>query len=365
MPPRAKSHKPIAPVPGADPTTPLMKQYWEIKRQHQDAILLFRLGDFYEMFYDDARTASRVLDITLTSRDRDSPDPVPLCGVPYHSAAGYVATLLDHGFKVAVCEQVEDPKRAKGIVRREVVRVITPGLRTDLEGLGAKEEARLAAVAERKGRWGLAWAEVASGTLRVTGGEGADELRDELGRLAPQELLVGSGAAELAKAWLGDAPVRVAEIEPWIWQGAEAALRKHFGVATLDAFGFAEFPEAAGAAGAILHYVGRLDRGGLAHLEPPRAYRRDAALVLDASTRENLELVRARASERREATLLGLLDETETAMGGASSAPGWRPRRATAPRSRRVWARWRPSSAPRTCAKRWRGRWAASTTSNA
>src|SRR5574339_264707 len=174
--------------------TPLMRQYREIKRGYPDAILFFRVGDFYEMFYEDAQIASALLSIALTSRDKASADPVPLCGVPFHAAQGYIAKLLKTGRTVALCEQVEDPKLAKGLVRREVVRLYTPGTLVDTEFLDPGESSFLAAVArvEHKGRlsWGLAALEVTTGEFVVMEQEGADQqLIDELARLQPRELL--------------------------------------------------------------------------------------------------------------------------------------------------------------------------------
>ncbi|MEJ2201421.1 MAG: DNA mismatch repair protein MutS, partial [Desulfuromonadaceae bacterium] len=175
-------------------STPMMRQYLEIKEQYPDAILFFRLGDFYEMFLDDAVTAARVLDITLTSRNKGAAEEVPLCGIPYHSCQPYIARLVENGFKVAICEQVEDPKAAKGIVRREVVRVVTPGLVVDTDTLEPKENNYLMAIAAGAGeRWGIAVLDITTGEFRLTETVDLDGVRGELSTFAPREVLLAEG----------------------------------------------------------------------------------------------------------------------------------------------------------------------------
>jgi DNA mismatch repair protein MutS len=332
-----------------EPATPLMRQYHAIKTRYPHALVLFRLGDFYELFYEDAIAASRELQITLTSRNRERGEPVPMCGVPYHAAEGYVARLLRAGYKIAVCDQMEQPGPGKKLVRREVVRVITPGTATSLNVLEAKENNYLAALARSATGTpvGLAYADVTTGEFLVTefSGPDADEkLRDELHRLKPREILLprqaglfatapsdADGAAHLqsVRGELRDAVET--RIEEWVFRAdyAERMLREQFGVATLDGFGLAGHPYAVAAAGAMVHYLRetsakRAENGNhgwaaLGHLDRVRYYEQADALVLDAVTVRNLELVApifAEDAGRGGApTLLSALDETATGMG--------------------------------------------------
>ncbi|HBR17493.1 MAG TPA: DNA mismatch repair protein MutS, partial [Deltaproteobacteria bacterium] len=168
--------------------TPAMRQYWEIKERYPDSILFFRMGDFYEMFFDDAVTASKVLEITLTKRGKSGGEDIPLCGVPYHAADGYLAKLVRHGFRVAVCEQMEDPKNAKGVVKRDVVRVVTPGTATDSQNLDAKSNSFLMAIHRADGKFGLAFLDLTTGEFLVTELADIQSLKDEIGRLEPKEV---------------------------------------------------------------------------------------------------------------------------------------------------------------------------------
>ena len=308
--------------------TPLMRQYREIKRGYSEAILFFRVGDFYEMFYEDAEAASKLLSIALTSRDKSSTDPVPLCGVPYHAAQGYIAKLLKAGRTVALCEQVEDPKLAKGLVRREVVRLYTPGTLVDTEFLDPGESSFLAAVArvERRGGrqcWGLAALDVTTGEFWVMEHEGADQpLIDELARLQPRELLHAD--ADEMERWLRSQlqGVRICECETsWFdRQEASKALTRHFGVQSLDGFGCHDLTAALGAAGAVWRYF-RETQPAAAPDHVRRLYRRRSteAMHLDSATIRNLELVRPLAQGEdgsgRSPTLLSVIDRTSTAMG--------------------------------------------------
>jgi DNA mismatch repair protein MutS len=303
-------------------TTPMMRQYLEIKADYPDAILFFRLGDFYEMFLEDAVTASRVLDITLTSRNKGSVDEVPLCGIPYHSCQPYIARLVENGYKVAICEQVEDPKAAKGIVRREVVRVVTPGLVVDTDTLKPKENNYLAALAAGEGgRWGVAVLDITTGEFRATEVAGDNALRSELAAFGPREIL-------LAEAEPGSAPppvlieldpeVAVNRLPAWVFEPDRAAeqIRRFFACASLESFGCAELPAAVGAAGAILHYLEFTQKGVVAHVRTLQTYHSRDFMVLDAATRRNLELTATIYDGSRKGSLLGVLDRTLTAMGG-------------------------------------------------
>ena len=309
--------------------TPLMRQYREIKRGYSEAILFFRVGDFYEMFYEDAEAASKLLSIALTSRDKSSSDPVPLCGVPYHAAQGYIAKLLKAGRTVALCEQVEDPKLAKGLVRREVVRLYTPGTLVDTEFLDPAESSFLVAVArvERKGNrfvWGLAALDVTTGEFWVMEHDGADQqLIDELTRLQPRELLVAKTDALAASLHSQLQGVRICECETAWFDQEEASktLTRHFGVQSLEGFGCQDLTAALGTAGAIWRYFRETQPAAAPdHIRCLHRRRNTEAMHLDSATIRNLELVRPLAQEndgagRRAPTLLSVIDRTSTAMG--------------------------------------------------
>lgn len=302
--------------------TPMMRQYLEIKTQYPDAILFFRLGDFYEMFLDDAVKASRILDITLTSRNKshDGAD-VPLCGVPYHSAGPYIAKLIEAGEKVAVCEQVENPKLAKGIVKREVVKVITPGLVVDSESLSPIENNYLFALCPgKKGQWGLAFLDISTGEFRVTEVDGVDTLSAELVCINPREVLLPSGLRDSAAMndlgyYLGGRTITF--VDDWVFDFdySKRLLNNHFSVASPDSLGCAGLTEGLSAAGAILNYLRETQKGTVSHIRSITAYRTIEHLVLDESTRKNLELTATLAEGKRKGSLLGLMDRTKTSMG--------------------------------------------------
>ena len=315
-------------------TSPLMRQYREIKRGYPDAILFFRVGDFYEMFYEDAREASALLAIALTSRDKSSTDPIPLCGVPYHAAQGYIAKLLKSGRTVALCEQIEDPKLAKGLVRREVVRLFTPGTLVDTELLSPGESNFLAAVSvgivpSRPGRptIGLACLDVSTGefwVIEFDGEQAPAQLQDELARLEPREILYEAGSETNVKAWLSqlNGP-RLCE-QPSVsfdQRDATLTLQQHFGVHSLDGYGCRGLTSSIGAAGAVLQYFRTTQpTASLAHIRRLHTRRGGDAMHLDSATIRNLELVRPLAvgenrSPRDPATVFSVLDRTVTAMG--------------------------------------------------
>jgi len=306
-------------------STPLMRQYAAIKKQHPNALLFFRLGDFYELFFDDAVTAARELQITLTSRNKEKDVAVPMCGVPYHAAEGYLAKLLRKGFRVAICEQMEDPKVAKKIVRREVTRVLTPGTSADA-GLASEENNFLAAVAQLGDRVGLAALDLSTGEFRATEFSSQDRPRllEELGHMRPREVLYPAAlplfaAAEAdLPATSGGRPFTETAVEDWAFAPDYALplLENHFGVLSLEGFGLATRPAAAAAAGAILHYVRSTQRGTLEHVDRIGFYDRQDCLVLDAVTVRNLELVEPLFSgTAQEVTLFRTLDATLTPMG--------------------------------------------------
>ncbi len=317
-----------------------MQQYNTVKGRYPHALLLFRLGDFYELFYEDAIIAARELRITLTSRNREKGQPIPMCGVPYHAADGYIARLIRAGFKVAICEQVEQPGPGKKLVRREVSRVITPGTATDVAVLDARENNFLAAVAQEvSGRGGqvigLALVDLSTGEFLATefqGERAEDELRDELQLLRPRETLLPRPAQlfETAKNSLLDGCGGVeTRMEDWTFQRdyAERILREQFGVAELTGFGLDEKVQAMCAAGAVVHYLrenaARGDDGpsveALQHLDRIRYYQQQDALVLDPVSVRNLELLTPIFTEEAKSsgptTLVAALDSTVTGMG--------------------------------------------------
>ena len=317
-------------------TTPLMQQYQGIKSRYPHALLLFRLGDFYELFYEDAIVAARELQITLTSRNREKGQPIPMCGVPYHAADGYIARLIRAGFKIAICDQMELPGPGKKIVRREVVRVITPGTATDGAVLEARENNFLAAVAKgAAGTLGMAYVDLSTGEFQATefsGAGAAEALRDELQLLRPRETLLPRPQQlfETAKTSLLDGTGGVeSRLDEWIFQHdyAERILREQFGVAELTGFGLDGHPRSLAAAGAIIHYLRENAARGddahsveaLRHLESVRYYEQQNALVLDPVSVRNLELINPIFTEESgrvgPSTLIAALDVTVTGMG--------------------------------------------------
>jgi DNA mismatch repair protein MutS len=321
----------------SEATTPLMQQYNAVKARYPHALLLFRLGDFYELFYEDAMIASRELRITLTSRNREKGQPIPMCGVPYHAADGYIARLIRAGFKVAICEQMEQPGPGKKLVRREISRVITPGTATDAAVLDARENNFLAAVAQNgaTSSIGLALVDLSTGEFQVTEFHGAraeEELRDELQLLRPRETLLPRPHQlfETAKNTLLDGTGGVeTRLEDWIFQRdyAERILREQFGVAELTGFGLDTHCQAMCAAGAAVHYLRENAARGddapsveaLQHLDRIRYYEQLDALVLDPVSVRNLELLAPIFAEDAKSsgptTLIAALDVTVTGMG--------------------------------------------------
>ncbi len=323
-----------------EPSTPLMRQYAAIKKEHPQALLFFRLGDFYELFFEDAVVAARELQITLTSRNKEKGIAIPMCGVPYHAAENYISKLIRKGFKVAICDQMEDPRVAKKIVKREVTRVVTPGTAADSQ-LQSEENNYLACVAKQRDEVGFAALDLSTGEFRATEFRGPDaerRVREELVVLRPREVLFASSLplfdqpstqvnVQKTDVNLGHRP-RMASIENAIW--AETPLddwvfapdyaiplvENHFGVLSLEGFGLANRSAAATAAGAILHYVRTTQRGSLDHIDRIGYYERQNCLVLDAVTVRNLELIEPLFSGTGDSvTLFRCLDGTATPMG--------------------------------------------------
>ena len=295
--------------------TPMMQQYVEAKRACPDALLLFRMGDFYEMFNDDAKTAAQVLNLALTSRDK-GPDAVPMAGFPHHQLDSYLGKIINAGLRAAVCEQVEDPKLAKGLVRREVTRVVTPGTVTDEALLDPRESNYLAAVVHGE-PVGLAWVDLSTGRF-FAAAFSASQLADQLARIAPAECLVSEDDDQLPRR--ANERMMVTRRPAWAFARgtAEQTLSKHFGTAGLEGFGFNEGAaddQAIRAAGAILDYLNETQKSSLAHIDRVLPYKTGSALELDHSSRRSLEIMRTLREGRRDGSLLAMLDRTITAMG--------------------------------------------------
>jgi DNA mismatch repair protein MutS len=297
-----------------------MRQYRQVKQRYPDAILFFRVGDFYEMFYEDAIEGSRLLEIALTSRDKHKADQVPLCGVPYHAATSYIAKLLRIGRAVAVCDQVEDPQTAKGLVRREVVRVYTPGTLIEPDLLAAGEPNYLAAIAPGSSGAGVAWLDLSTAEFRVLELKApwTDAVRDELLRIEPREILVPDEETERLRATIGPIAAAITPVPASTFHRAAAhtLLLEHFRVASLAGFGCDDKPLAVSAAGALLQYVTATQPGAsLSHVTRMQVSAQGGTMLLDRATQRNLELVRRAVDGQVNGSLLSVLDRTVTPLG--------------------------------------------------
>ncbi|MBA2305380.1 MAG: DNA mismatch repair protein MutS [Acidobacteria bacterium] len=304
--------------------TPAMRQYFDAKRQYRDAIVFFRMGDFYEMFYEDALTAARALELTLTSRAKDSTGgAIPMCGLPYHAADGYIARLVRKGFRVAICEQMEDPKKAKGLVRREVVRVVSPGTLTDAGYLDAREPAFLMGISSAQGAtgFGVALLDLSTGEFTTTEYLGADArqtLADELAVLRPREIIAPAGfadvAALVAELRLG---ALVTNADDWTFdfESARRTMIEQLRTHSLQAFGLDDHPAAVCAAGALVQYLRETQKADLSHIREVAFRRGSDCLVVDPTTLRNLEVIEA-SQGGRPGSLLHEIDRTVTSMGG-------------------------------------------------
>jgi DNA mismatch repair protein MutS len=292
--------------------TPMMQQYLRIKSQHPDILLFYRMGDFYELFFDDARRAASLLDITLTTRGQSAGQPIPMAGVPFHSVESYLARLVRKGESVAICEQLGDPAKSKGPVERQVVRIITPGTVTDEALLDERREILAAAVARDGDRFGLAWLDLAAGRFTVLQSEGRHALAAELERLKPAELLISEGGRED----ISRNGTAIRTRPPWYFELASASrlLTDQLGTLDLKGFGADDLPLAICAAGALLQYVRDTQKSAVPHIRALHVEERTDALIIDAATRRNLELD-ASLSGNDDATLFALIDKCVTAMG--------------------------------------------------
>ncbi len=301
--------------------TPMMQQYLETKKSYQDCILFYRLGDFYEMFFEDAITASKELEITLTGKNCGQEERAPMCGVPYHAVESYLNKLVSKGYKVAICEQVEDPKLAKGIVKREVIRIVTPGTNLNLQALDDTKNNYLVCVTYFPGKIGMSVADVTTGDYYLTELEDIRKLQDEINKYAPSELIcneqffVSGFDIEDLKNRLN---VSVYSLAPHYFdeEGCKKLLKKHFGVNSLQGLGIEDFPVGLIAAGALLQYLYEMQKTSLSHFTHIYPYLTSKYMLLDSSTRRNLELIETLREKQKKGSLLGVLDRTKTAMGG-------------------------------------------------
>ena len=302
--------------------TPMMEQYFQIKKEYEDCLLFFRLGDFYEMFFDDAKTASRELDLTLTGKSWGQAERAPMCGIPYHSADVYIARLVEKGYRVAICEQMEDPRFAKGLVKREVVRIITPGTITDSAALDETKNNYIASVYCDKKGYGFSLCDVSTGEFLATefpSLKNGDRLLDELSKFQPAEIICNEG---LLSTKVGQQiPRRLGrKVEPcgdWMFRQQEAAkcLCRHFRVKSVDGLGLKDHVMALCASGSLLCYLQDMQKSDLHHVSHLNLYRTAAYMALDASSRRNLELTESMRDRGKRGTLLWVLDKTKTAMG--------------------------------------------------
>ncbi|MGN0166473.1 MAG: DNA mismatch repair protein MutS [Acetatifactor sp.] len=301
--------------------TPMMQQYMETKKQYEDCILFYRLGDFYEMFFDDALTASRELEITLTGKACGLEERAPMCGIPYHAVEGYLTKLVNKGYKVAICEQLEDPKLAKGLVKRDVIRIVTPGTNLNVQSLDASKNNFLMCITYMPAKIGISVADVTTGDYYLTEVEDLRKLNDELMKYEPSEIicneafLVSGFDVDNLKAKYH---ISVNALEPHVFDddGCKRALLRHFKVNTLIGLGIEEFPVGMIAAGALLQYLYETQKTDLAHFTHIYPYLTSKYMLLDSATRRNLELTETLRDKQKRGSLLWVLDKTKTAMGG-------------------------------------------------
>ena len=301
--------------------TPMMQQYMETKKQYQDCILFYRLGDFYEMFFDDALTASRELEITLTGKACGLEERAPMCGIPYHAVEGYLTKLVSRGYKVAICEQVEDPKLAKGLVKRDVIRIVTPGTNLNVQSLEESKNNFLMCITYTPTRIGISVADVTTGDYYLTEVEDLRKLNDELMKYEPSEVICNE--AFLVSGFdvddlRGRYHVSVNALEAHVFDddGCKRVLLRHFKVNSLIGLGIEEFPVGMIAAGALLQYLYETQKTELAHFTHIYPYLTNKYMLLDSSTRRNLELAETLREKQKRGSLLWVLDKTKTAMGG-------------------------------------------------
>ncbi len=300
--------------------TPMMQQYVATKEQYKDCILFYRLGDFYEMFFEDAKVASKELELTLTGKDCGLEERAPMCGIPYHAAETYLNRLVAKGYKVAICEQLEDPKQAKGLVRRDVIRIVTPGTNLSQDALDENKNNYLMCIVYLAGVFGLACTDISTGDFYTTEVSGNKELYDEINRFAPVEILVNdtfymSGAS--LDSFVQKNNTSVTSLDNWYVdeQTGSARLLEHFGTASMAALGLNDFPYGSIACGAVLLYLQETQKSALTNLTRIVPYRSGGFMIIDSATSRNLELVETMREKQKRGSLLWVLDKTKTAMG--------------------------------------------------
>lgn len=300
--------------------TPMMKQYMETKEQYKDCILFYRLGDFYEMFFEDAVTASKELEITLTGKNCGLDERAPMCGIPYHAVDNYLTKLVSRGYKVAICEQLEDPKFAKGIVKRDVVRIVTPGTNLNMQALEETKNNYLMCVVYLSNKIGVSIIDITTGDFYVTEVEDNKKLLDEINKFTPTEIICNDGFVvsgidlEDLKSRLN---ITIYHLDSWYFDDemCKKLLLKHFKVNTLTALGIDDFSAGQIGAGAVLQYLYETQKGSLSHITHLNPYIANKFMLLDSSTRRNLELVETLREKQKRGSLLWVLDKTKTAMG--------------------------------------------------
>lgn len=300
--------------------TPMMQQYMAIKEQYKDCILFYRLGDFYEMFYDDALTASKELEITLTGKNCGQEERAPMCGVPYHAVDVYLNKLVAKGYKVAICEQAEDPKQAKGIVKREVIRIVTPGTNLSQQALDEGRNNYLMCLVYDNNQFGLAITDISTGDFYTTEVATLKELYDEIHRFSPSEIICND-SFYMSGASLDDFKdrlhVSVSTLDTWYMDEAVSVqkIKEHFKVASLDGLGLTDFPSGTLAVGALLLYLYETQKNTLDNLTKITPYRSGGYMIIDSATNRNLELIETLREKQKKGSLLWVLDKTKTAMG--------------------------------------------------
>ena len=300
--------------------SPMMQHYIKTKEEYEDCILFYRLGDFYEMFFEDAETVSKELELTLTGKDCGLAERAPMCGVPFHAADNYINRLVEKGYKVAICEQMEDPKKAKGIVKREVIRVVTPGTNLYTQALDETKNNYIMSVAYISNRFGIAFADVTTGAFMVTEVEKLRNLLDEIYKFSPAELICneafcmsGVDLEELRNRL----HLSVSALDNWYFDDdlCQRTLKDHFHVGTLEGLGLKDYDCATIAAGALLTYLLETQKNSLDHMRKITPYITDKYMLIDSSTRRNLELTETMREKEKRGSLLWVLDKTKTAMG--------------------------------------------------
>lgn len=300
--------------------SPMMQKYLETKEEYSDCILFYRLGDFYEMFFEDALTVTKELEITLTGKDCGLEERAPMCGVPYHAAETYINRLISKGYKVAICEQIGDPKTSKGLVERKVIRVVTPGTTLDAAALDETKNNYIMSIVSMEDHYGCAIADITTGDCYVTEVESNQKMLDEINKFSPAEIIcnetfqVSGLDLEDLKNRLG---ICIFPLDAWYFDDelCRRTLREHFHVGTLEGLGLKDYDSAAIAAGALFQYLTETQKNALSHMTSIRPYSADKYMIIDSSSRRNLELVETLREKQKRGSLLWVLDKTKTAMG--------------------------------------------------